>query len=310
MDEGAYTDLARLTRLKHQARRFSFLPRQPLQSLLAGRKASRLRGRGLNFEEIRNYLPGDDIRSIDWKVTARMREPHARIYTEERDRPTLVVVDQRVAMFFGSRVTMKSVTAAEVAALAAWRALDVGDRVGAIVFNDTETAVIKPRRSAKTVMQILQTVTTQNRALSALRAGPSQPERLNAVLEEACRLAKHDALVIIISDFNGANAATRRPLNRLARHNDIIAAFIFDPMEAEFPNSGRLVAGDGAQQIEFNSADAVLRGDFAQAFSERLERARRFLLQRQIPVLPLQTDLPAIEQIAKLLGHAPRGRRL
>ena len=103
--------------------------RQPIQSLLAGRHASRLRGRGLNFEEIRRYHPGDDVRQIDWKVTARTRKAHSRVYTEERERPNLLVVDQRVTMFFGSQVRMKSVVAAEAAALAAWRAVGVKDRL-------------------------------------------------------------------------------------------------------------------------------------------------------------------------------------
>lgn len=99
---GVYADLAELARLKFRTRGFSFLPRQPVHSILAGRHASRLRGRGLNFEEIRRYLPGDDIRNMDWRVTARTRQPHVRVYTEERDRPVLLVVDQRQSMFFGS----------------------------------------------------------------------------------------------------------------------------------------------------------------------------------------------------------------
>jgi len=212
-------------------------------------------------------------------------------------------------MFFGSRVAMKSVTAAEVAALAAWRALDVGDRVGAIVFNDTETVVVKPRRSSKTVMQILQAVVAQNTALKADGETPPGSSRLNFVLGEACRLATHDTLVCIVSDFEGNDDTTRQLLNRLARHNDIIAAFVFDPLEADFPSAGRLVAGDGAKQIEFNSADRELRRSFAKTFENRLKKARQFLLRRQIPVLPLQTDLPVVEQLAKLLGHAPRRRQ-
>jgi ATPase family associated with various cellular activities (AAA)/Protein of unknown function DUF58 len=116
---GVYADLTELVRMKFHARGFSFLPRQPVRSILAGRHASRLRGRGLNFEEIRRYLPGDDIRNMDWHVTARMRQPYVRVYTEERDRPVLLIVDQRQSMFFGSQRAMKSVVAAEVTALAA-----------------------------------------------------------------------------------------------------------------------------------------------------------------------------------------------
>src|SRR5262245_40133430 len=125
---GVYVDLASLIALEHKAHGVSFLPRQPVHSPWAGRYASRMRGRGLNFEEIRDYRPGDDVRSIDWKVTARLQDPHVRVFNEERDRQGLLLVDQRLAMFFGTRVAMKSVTAAEVLAIAAWRSLGAGGR--------------------------------------------------------------------------------------------------------------------------------------------------------------------------------------
>ena len=128
-----YTSLADLAGLEHQTKGFNFLPRQPIHSVLAGRHNSRLRGRGLNFEEIRVYLPGDDIRNIDWKVTARLQKPHVRVSTEERDRPAILVVDQRIPMFFGSRLYVKSVTAARLAALFAWTIFHSGDRIGAVV---------------------------------------------------------------------------------------------------------------------------------------------------------------------------------
>jgi DNA polymerase III delta prime subunit len=122
-------------------RGFSFLLRQPVYSILAGRHASRLRGRGLNFEEIRRYLPGDDIRNMDWRVTARTRRPHVRVYTEERDRPLLLVIDQRQSMFFGSRRAMKSVVAAEAAALA-----DIYAQLDALRTHQVQTVSHRPRR--------------------------------------------------------------------------------------------------------------------------------------------------------------------
>src|SRR5215831_17349395 len=120
---GVYVDLEELVALEYRGRKVSFLPRQPAHSLLFGRFASRMRGRGLNFEEIRDYRSGDDVRSIDWKLTARLRKPHIRVFNEERDRQALLVVDQRLSMFFGSRRAMKSVTAAQAAAIGAWRIL-------------------------------------------------------------------------------------------------------------------------------------------------------------------------------------------
>ena len=129
-DPRVRVDVAHLRNLAGPAKGLRFLPRQHARSVLNGRHASRLRGRGLNFEELRGYLPGDDVRAIDWKVTARMGEPYVRVYTEERDRPALIVVDQRMSMFFGSRLNMKSVTAAEAATVAAFAILEQGDRVG------------------------------------------------------------------------------------------------------------------------------------------------------------------------------------
>src|SRR5210317_2432637 len=151
-DGDVYTNLRALVRLRYTAQGFSYLPRQSVRSLLAGRKRSRLRGRGLGFDELRHYRPGDDIRTMDWRVTNRTGKPHVRVYTEERDRPVMVVVDQRLPMFFGSRRKMKSVVAAEMAALTAWRVLSVGDRVGAILFNDSRTLEAKPSRNERKII--------------------------------------------------------------------------------------------------------------------------------------------------------------
>src|SRR5215510_7460259 len=165
VEPGVYATLEQLVALRHRAKGFSFLPRQPVKSLLAGGHASKLRGRGLDFEEIRKYLPGDDPRTIDWKVTARTRKPHARVFTEERERPVLLLVDQRLGMFFGSVKLMKSVAAAEAAALGAWRTVAVKDRVGGVVFNDTDIVEVRPQRTRSTVMRLLRAIADQNRAL-------------------------------------------------------------------------------------------------------------------------------------------------
>src|SRR5262245_36287304 len=192
---GVYVDLGHLIALEQGARTVSFLPRQPVHSLLAGRYASRMRGRGLNFEEIRTYRPGDDVRTIDWKATARLQKPQIRVFNEERDRAALLLVDQRMAMFFGMRVAMKSVTAAETCAIAAWRVLNAGDRVGALVFNDSEIAEIRPRRSRRTVLHLLDRIVAQNRALGVGRGIAGVPAMLNSAIAQAQRLALHDAIV-------------------------------------------------------------------------------------------------------------------
>jgi len=298
---GVYAELDDLIRLQYKAQGFSFLPKQPIHSILAGRHASRLRGRGLNFEEIRRYLPGDDIRNMDWRVTARLQKPHVRVYTEERDRPCLIVLDQRRGMFFGTRRCMKSVAAAEAAALAAWRVFNAGDRVGAIVFNDTDIVEIAPHRSRQRVMQILNAVIEMNHALRVDSTEPSNPGMLNTALECAVRLAKHDFLVCLIAGGGGADESTVRFSTQLAAHNDVIMGFVYDPMEAELPVGGRLVVADGEMQLEVDSSDSKLRAGFSEAFQKRLEWMKHITRQRATPLLPISTEFDVAEQIRELL---------
>ncbi len=306
--EGVYVDLGDLARLEYKASGFSFLPRQPVHSLLSGRHASRMRGRGLNFEEIRRYLPGDDIRTMDWKITQRTGKPHVRVFTEERDRPALLVVDQRLSMFFGSRRAMKSVVAAELAALSAWRVFSAGDRVGALVFNDSEMKDIKPLRSRSRVMQILGAVTEMNHALRVDTGITENPGMLNQALEKAVRLATHDHLVCLVSDFSGFDDDSKRMLTRIAAHNDVIAALLYDPVKLELPDAGRLVISDGELQLELDSGKGRLRRRMSDYFDEKLKGIKEDLGRVGVPVLLLHTaEDPAI-QIRRLLGYSP-GKR-
>jgi uncharacterized protein (DUF58 family) len=292
-----------LVRLQHKASGFSFLPRQPVHSILSGRHTSKLRGRGLNFEELRDYLPGDDTRNIDWKVTARTGTPYVRVYTEEKDRSVWLLVDQRVHMFFGSQQRMKSVVAAEVAAISAWRVLSVGDRVGALVFNDTDVAVIPPHRSRERVMQILKNVTEKNHALSARATLKPDPGKLNEVLKQVGILAGHDCLVCLITDADGINAETRRHVTRLSEHNDVIATFIFDPLEKQMPAAGRLRFTDGDTQLEADTTDKHLRSIFQNEFEQKLERIQSSSRRYSMPVLAMDTISPVEDQLREAFGH-------
>jgi uncharacterized protein (DUF58 family) len=300
----AYVSLDELLRLRHRARGFSFLPRQPVHSLLTGRHASRLRGRGLDFEELRHYFEGDDTRTIDWSATARRGSPHVRVYTEERDRSVLLVVDQRLSMFFGSRRAMKSVAAAEAAALAAFRVTSLGDRVGAIVFSETGGIVeIRPEARQAGVRRILGEVVRQNRLLSASGDRRPDPALLNEALRRAARLAHHDWLVCLISDNAGADPESVKLVTRITAHNDALAVFVHDPLEETLPDIGRAVLAEGDRQIEVDLSAGELRRRFAADFVERRANAARFSLHHAIPVLPIVTDRDVVEQFRELLGR-------
>lgn len=305
----AYVTLDELARLRHRAKGFSFLPRQPVHSLLTGRHASRLRGRGLDFEELRRYFEGDDTRTIDWLATARRGEPHVRVYTEERDRNVLLLVDQRQSMFFGSRRAMKSVAAAEATALAAFRVASLGDRVGAIVFSEHGLVEIRPEARGAGVRRILAEVVRQNRLLAA-GGPPADPALLNEALRRAARLANHDWLVCLISDTAGADDESVRRVTEITAHNDALSVFVHDPLEADLPDIGRAILVEGDQQIEVDLSARLLRRSFATGFVQRRRNAERFSLHHAIPVLPISTDSDVAEQFREQLGRRLARRRL
>jgi uncharacterized protein (DUF58 family) len=300
---GAYVTLDDLSALEMAARDFSFLPRQAIHSILAGRHASRVRGRGLAFEELRPYLPGDDIRSMDWRATARMGKPYVRVYTEEKDRPALVVVDQRINMFFGTRRAMKSVAAAETAALCAWRILAVDDRVGGWVFNDERLDEVRPERNRAAVTRLLEVVVAQNNALRADSRARRSQSQLNAALQAVARVAKHDCLVILVSDFDGHDRRTRDLLLGLSVHNDVIAMLIYDPFLFELPSVGEMVVSDGELQVELPFAAGHVRKRLSQAADARLKELLEWRSKIGVPVLPISSAEDTAQQIRRLLGR-------
>lgn len=306
LDAGVYVDLEQLIALEQKGRKVSLLPRQPVHSLLSGRYASRMRGRGLNFEEIRDYRSGDDVRSIDWKVTARLQSPHVRVFNEERDRQGVLVVDQRLSMFFGTRRAMKSVTAAEIAAVVAWRILSVGDRVGGIVFNDRSIEEVRPQRSRRIVLQYLTKLAEQNQALGVGRGITRDATMLNRALDRIRRVAPHDATVVIFSDFDGADETTRHAIAALAAHNTVIAVLIHDPSQSELPAAGRMTVTDGELQIALDVAHGSTRQNILDMSKTRLRSVFEWTRDFGVPVLPLSTAEEPVNQLHHLLGLLPQ----
>ncbi|PPQ18953.1 DUF58 domain-containing protein [Bradyrhizobium sp. AC87j1] len=302
---GVYVSFDDLLALEYRGRHVSFLPRQPVHSLLAGRFASRMRGRGLNFEEIRDYRVGDDVRSIDWKVTARLRKPHMRVFNEERDRQTVVIVDQRLSMFFGSRRAMKSVAAAEAAAVAAWRVLGAGDRIGGVVFNDRELCEYRAKRSRSTVLQMFMAIVAYNRALEVGNGNPSAPAMLNRALRQAQARTLHDAVVIVISDFDGADDETRTIVGAMARHNDVVALLVHDPLQSDLPPSASMTVTDGELQIRLDVGRDAVRKNIAKATHDRVSGVLAWNRELSVPVLPLSAAEDTVAQLRRLLGRLP-----
>lgn len=305
-DPRVHVDLIQLQAMRRFARRISFLPKQPARSVLNGQHASKLRGRGLNFEELRQYQKGDDVRTIDWKVTARTREPHVRVYTEERDRPVLIFVDQRMSMFFGSTLNMKSVTAAEAAALAAFRIRMQGDRVGGAIFSDSTIAELTPKASDLALNQFLSVLAKANAHLGP-RLRPDTSISFDTVLQSAVRVAKPGMMILFFSDFHDVTDQSEALFRRLTAHNDLLLFPISDPAGTALPEEFRVVASDGDLQVTIDAHAVKTTAEIQQIAQSRAGRLLTLERKYGIPVLPLSNGEATTTQILRLL--APEAAR-
>ncbi len=301
---GAYTDLATLIALRFPARLLRPGRRSRALSALTGPNKSNFRGRGIDFEEVRFYQPGDDIRTIDWRVTARSGEAHTKLFREERERPVLVVVDQRSSMFFGSSHCFKSVLAAQLGSLIAWSALANGDRIGGLVFNDDDHRDVRPRRSRKTVLALLSQLQEYNWALPGQ---PTNEASFSDMLDRLRRIARPGSSIFLVSDFRGADKGhARETMFQLAQHTEITAIHCSDPMESELPRAGRYAVTDGSRQSELDTAGRSLRERYRAHFESGRQTLGDDLKRLGIPLLRASTDTSPFALLQQYYGEQRR----
>lgn len=286
--KGAYADMSALLRVRFAAQDLKLFVKRPVKSLLNGPERTRFRGRGMDFEEVRLYQAGDDIRSIDWRVTARTQVPHTKLYREERERPVFIVVDQRSSMFFGSQRCFKSVLAAHLGANFAWAALNNSDRVGGLIFGDNTQRDVRPRRSKHAVLELLHQLQEFNQQLRS-PIMPSASKTLTALLTDTRRIAKPGCAVFIVSDFNDYNQQCEQQLFELARHTDITLVHVFDPLEKQLQSNTRLTVSNGQSRLQLPSDESAFQQAYQTAYNERLEYLVNSSKRLAIPLMSYAT---------------------
>lgn len=306
LDARLYCDYARLIRLQAQAESFSLLPHLKAGSVLSGRHNSLFRGRGLNFEELRHYQLGDDIRSLDWKVTMRTGKPHVRSYTEEKDRNVIVCVDQRSAMFFASTEVMKSVVAAEIAAICGWRALKDGDRVGFVLATHSALYHSKAQRSENDLLIQLKRLSKVNQGLNVDSVNTDSVS-FSRWIELIRRLKPKQSTLIFISDWNDCEEHHLDHLKQLQQHNDVLAVMISDPFEQSLPQDlakANWVIGDGRYQLNLDSKAKVDVASASLSHKARVQRQSlsQLMAMKKLPHIELNTTGEHIAQFQKLIG--------
>ncbi len=308
MNEKVSVTLNSLIRVGQSAKGFSFLPRGDVKSILSGKHASKLRGRGMDFLELKSYSSGDDVRAIDWRATRRTGKAHVRVYNQERDRAVYILLSQQSNMHFASSGHFKSVQAALLLSLSAHKILKAGDRVGGVVFNDEELVSFKPSKSKKSLIEMFQEVVKYNHKLLDKRTA-TNPNMLNKALDFVLANAKHDDLVIFIGDGSGINESSSKKITKLTQHNDLIAAFVYDKLEVSLPKIGKLEFKNAEESLEINSSDKSLNENYKLEHTKKMNELAQLSLLHEIPLLKISTDKEVLLQLQQQLGNIFRRRR-
>lgn len=286
---GAYSDMTALLRLRFAAQGLKLFAQRPARSLLTGGERTRFRGRGVDFEEVRLYRPGDDIRTIDWRVTARTQVPHTKVFREERERPVFMVADQRSPMFFGSQRCFKSVLGAHISALLAWAALSNSDRVGGLVFSDNAQRDIRPRRSKHAVLELLHQLRDFNHQLTSPVAA-KKTTNLHQMLTDTRRLAKPGCAIFITSDFHDFDESCEQQLFELARHTDVTLIHLYDPLERHLASNSSLTISDGHSRCVLPANELQFQRAWQTGYETRLTQLTKACQRLALPLLSYATN--------------------
>lgn len=260
-----------------------------------GPHQSPTRGRGMDFSEVRHYQSGDEIRHMEWRITARTGKPHIKLYEEERERPVVVLVDFNPSMYFGTRRAFKSYVAAQLASLIAWMANATGDRVGGLVFSSNQHHEITPKSRNAGVLPLL-ALLTQYTSYYSQRYQKDKPQALYNTLLRLKRVAKPGSLLVLISDFYTMNEAALKQLNRFRNHHDILAFHICDTLELSAPPAGFYPITDGTEILNLDTSDSNLAAAYNKACNARVQHLKSQFNQAGVRYIQVETttDLPLL----------------
>jgi len=288
--------LEELLALRASARGLSLRARGAAQALLLGAHRSVRHGRGLEIEEVRPYVVGDDLRSIDWRVTARRGRLHTKLYREERERPVWLLVDLSASMFFGSRGQLKSMLAVRAAALLAWAAALGEDRVGAVIGNGQRTSVLALRSREAGVLPILNALIE----LQPRRPGRDAAEPGVETLRSLIPLVRPGSVVIALSDFHSPGLLSQEHWSTLAAHSDCRWLWITDPLEERALPKGRFLAGFAGKVVPVDGGG--LRSAWLATWAQRAARITDLTSALRIGLLRLDTAQNIADALHATLG--------
>ncbi|RKZ55506.1 MAG: DUF58 domain-containing protein [Gammaproteobacteria bacterium] len=266
-----------------------------------GAYVSSFKGRGMEFDESRIYQAGDDIRNMDWRVTARTGTAHTKVFREERERPILLWLDLNTSMMFATRNKFKSVIASEISALIAWSAAKNNDRIGGLIFSADEHIEIKPRRGKTAALDFIGRCTKHSAWMKKKAHTAKTPDKTTAV--SRLRSVTHPgSLIFMISDFRDMSEKAFAHVANISRNNDIIMIRVTDPIEADLPSSGSYKLTDGSKELQIQTSSKKIRNEYHQRHQTLSDQLERFCRQHRIHLINISTEDNVIETLKSGLG--------
>ena len=298
--ENIFVNVNDLMKMEGHANSFhNFCQPRKVKQILGGSYFSTMRGRGLEFEEVRNYIAGDDIRNIDWKVTARTHKIHSKVFSEEKEKPTMIILDQQASMFFGTEKHMKSKIGSELAAIISFWTLKEGDRVGGIVISNDHFPATPAKRDRKNILQFFNQIQNCNKAVQSGNI-TENPMDLKLIFDQVNQVITHDFLVVIISDFHRYDPNVVHRIGELKQHNDVVLAKVNDPLEREIPKS-KFILGSKGKQLIYDGRKSSLRKSHQETSNKNSNDFIQRMNSLNIPVLEMNTVEDTNDQLKKLI---------
>lgn len=289
MSKGISPDIKELLALRYYAGSIQFFNEQKVHAAQAGNRLSLARGRGMDFEEVRRYQAGDDIRLINWPLTARLGKPFTKIYREERERAVYLIIDQSRSMHFGAKVCFKNVLAANIAALLGFAALDHHEQIGGIIFNDEHAEFVKPRHNRQSLLELFKYLTSN--LIKHHQGG------LSNALQFLYKNIQTGSVVIVISDFFNTNEDTDTYLRLIMRKCELINLFVYDQLEAKLPDSGKYMFTDnGSLKLEI-TANQKNNDLYSANFAKRLQHIESLSHTNNMQFVKLATNDNIVQKI-------------
>ncbi len=236
----------------------------------SGQHQSRLLGRGMEFAESRRYLPGDESRNIDWRVTARSGKAHTKLFAAEKERQVLLCVDLRTPMFFATKGVFKSVQAALMSGVLAWNAVQGGNRLGGLIFNNDDHFEFRPALGKKGALPLLQCL-AENADYLSKNKKPARIVSMDDAIANIKRVAVPGSLIYILSDFRHLSPYACDMIRLLSKHSELFLCHLYDSIEASLPKNGLFPVTDGQDEIQLNTYDKMNLEKYRQEFIDRKE---------------------------------------